>query len=377
MNGIYLDNSATTKILDSALDEYIKVSNDYYENPSSLHSAGYEAEKIITRARKIVGKSLGAKNDSEIIFTSGGTESDNIAILGVARALNKQGKHIITSKIEHHAVLDCCKYLESIGYDVTYLDVNSDGVIDMNQLASCVRDDTILISIMCVNNEVGAIQPINEIRKYAKNAVIHTDAVQAYSKIDLSTIDADLISVSAHKIFGPKGTGALYIKKGTKIKNISFGGGQEFEIRSGTLNTPAIASFSKAVEFIQDNFQQNNKKLNELSVYFKEKLSENIDNIKFNGNQDGGIINVSFTGIRGEVLLHYLEGKNIFVSTGSACNAKSTKISYVLESMNIPRDIAEGAIRISLSVFNTFDEIDYAVKSIAEGVEFLRKFKRR
>lgn len=376
MKEIYFDNSATTKISEEALKEYTACSIDYYANPSALHKAGFSAEKQVEKARKIIMKAFGAKSEKEIIFTSGGTEGDNIAIFGAVSAKSKLGKHIITSKIEHHAVLDCFKYLETQGFEVTYIDVDSSGYIDLKQIENSVREDTILISIMTVNNEVGSIQPINEIRKKAKNATIHTDAVQAFGKIDLSKIDADLITVSAHKAHGPKGIGALYIKNGTKFKTTVFGGGQEFGIRSGTLNVPAISSFGVAVNQLLENFDDNNKYINELQKYLIERLNE-IDGIKINSVDHGNIVNVSFCGIRGEVLLHYLEDKNIYVSTGSACNAKSTKISYVLEAMNIDRKYAEGAIRISLSKFNTKEEIDIVINEIKTGVTFLRKFKRR
>lgn len=376
MKEIYFDNSATTKISEEALKEYTACSIDYYANPSALHKAGFSAEKQVEKARKIIMKAFGAKSEKEVIFTSGGTEGDNIAIFGAVSAKSKLGKHIITSKIEHHAVLDCFKYLETQGFEVTYIDVDSSGYVDLKQIENAVREDTILISIMTVNNEVGSIQPINEIRKIAKNATIHTDAVQAFGKIDLSKIDADLITVSAHKAHGPKGIGALYIKNGTKFKTTVFGGGQEFGIRSGTLNVPAISSFGVAVSQLLENFYDNNKYINELQKYLIERLNE-IDDIKINSVDHGNIVNASFCGIRGEVLLHYLEDKNIYVSTGSACNAKSTKISYVLEAMNIDRKYAEGAIRISLSKFNTKEEIDIVINEIKTGVTFLRKFKRR
>ena len=371
-----MDNSATTKISDEALKEYTDCSIDFYANPSALHKAGFSAEKQVEKARKIIMKAFGAKNEKEIIFTSGGTEGDNLAIFGTVNAKCKIGKHLITSKIEHHAVLDCFKYLETQGYEVTYIDVDSYGYIDVEQLEKAVREDTILISIMTVNNEVGSVQPVNEIRKIAKNATIHTDAVQAFGKIDLSKIDADLITVSAHKAHGPKGIGALYVKNGTKIKNTVFGGGQEFGLRSGTLNVPAISSFGVAVNQLLEKFDENNSYINELQSYLIERLNE-IEDIKINTKDKGNIVNVSFNGIRGEVLLHYLEDKNIYVSTGSACNAKSTKISYVLEAMNIDRCYAEGAVRISLSKDNNKEEIDILIDEIKSGVAFLRKFKRR
>ena len=272
MNEIYFDNSATTKISEIALNKYIETSNLFYANPASLHKAGFLAEKEVDKARKILMKALGGKNEKEIIFTSGGTESDNLAILGTAMARSKSGKHLITSKIEHHAVLDCFKYLETQGFEVTYIDVDEKGIINFEQLKNAVRDDTILISIMTLNNEVGSIQPINSLRSIAKNATIHTDAVQAFGKIDLSSLDVDLISVSAHKVHGPKGVGALYIKSGTKIKNTVFGGGQEWNMRSGTLNVPAICAFGVAVDDIITNFDNYNQYINDLGQYFISEL---------------------------------------------------------------------------------------------------------
>lgn len=376
MNEIYLDNSATTKISENALKKYISCSEKFYANPSSLHKAGFNAEKEVEVARKVLMKALGAKEDKEIIFTSGGTECDNIAILGTVLARSREGKHLITSKTEHHAVLDCFKFLETQGYEVTYLSVDNSGVIVLEELKASVRDDTILVSIMTMNNETGTVQPINEIKKHIKNATLHTDAVQAFGKLDLSSLEADLISVSAHKVHGPKGVGALYIKKGTKIKNTVYGGGQEWNMRSGTLNVPGICAFGTAVDELLTNFDENNNYLCHLYDYFINKLSD-IEDVVINSSHRGNIINVSFVGIRGEVLLHYLEDKNIYISTGSACNAKSTKISYVLDAMNIDKNVAEGAVRISLSKYNTTEEIDYAVEEIKKGVQFLRKFKRR
>lgn len=376
MKEIYFDNSATTKISEDALNKYIEISKLQYANPSSLHKAGFLAEKEVENARKILLKAFGTKNEKEIIFTSGGTESDNIAIFGTVLARSREGKHIITSKTEHHAVLDCFTFLENRGYDVTYLDVDKQGVISIEQLKNAVRDDTVLISIMAMNNETGAVQPISKVKEYAKNATVHTDAVQAFGKMDLSQLNADLISVSAHKIHGPKGVGALYIKSGTKIKNTVFGGGQEWNLRSGTLNVPGICAFGSAVEELLENFDADNKIYQDLYEYFINRIKE-IDDVVINSSHKGNIINVSFKGIRGEVLLHYLEEKNIFISTGSACNAKSTKISYVLDAMNIDKITAEGAVRISFSKDNTFEEIDIAVNEIKNGVAFLRKFKRR
>ncbi len=376
LSRIYFDNSATTKIYPEALKEYVVASENCFENPSSLHSGGLAAEKSLDAARKIIADSFYASPE-EIVFTSGGTESDNIAILGAAFARERIGKHLITSKIEHHAVLNTFEFLESRGFEVTYIDADKNGIIDLNQLENSVRDDTTLISIMLMNNETGTVQPVEKIRSISKNAYIHTDAVQAYGKIDLKTLDVDMISVSSHKIHGPKGVGALYIKRGTKINNVIFGGGQEYNLRSGTQNTPAIIAFAKAVEIMIHNKTKDMNQINSIVEYFKNELSDNIPDIVFNGQTSSNIVNVSFKGIRGEVLMHFLAEKGIYVSTGSACNSKSTKISYVLDAMKIDREIAEGAVRFSFSYDNTFEEINFAIEQIKNGVEFLRRFRRR
>lgn len=376
MNTIYFDNSATTKPYQEVIDVVCKTMLESYANPSALHYAGINSERLITEARKIISNTLGCKSD-ELIFTSGGTEADNIAILGAAYAYSRKGKHIITSKIEHHAVLDCFKHLETVGFEVTYIGVEKNGVINFEELKNAVRDDTILISVMLANNETGVYQPVDKIRAISKNAIIHTDAVQAYGKYDFSNLDVDLISVSGHKIHASKGIGALAIKNETKLNKISFGGGQERGIRSGTYNTEAIVGFGMAAQIAYGQLEENISYLKELCSYFKAKVSESISDVSFNGDDSVNVVSVAFVGVRGEVLLHSLEERGIYVSTGSACNSKSTKISYVLKEMGISPAIAESTIRISFSAFNTKDEIDCAVQEISKAVEFLRKFTRR
>lgn len=376
LNTVYFDNSATTKPYDEVVEVVNEIMTNSYANPSALHSAGINAERLINNARGIVALSLGCKAD-ELIFTSGGTEADNLAILGVAGAYSRKGKHLITSKIEHHAVLDCFKYLETVGFEVTYINAGIDGIIDFEELRNSVRDDTILISIMLANNETGVFQPVDKIRSISRNAVIHTDAVQAYGKYDFTGLDVDLISVSGHKIHAPKGIGALVVKNKTRLNQITFGGGQEKGIRSGTYNTEGIVGLAKAAEITYNNLNDNILYLSDLSSYFKKLIVENIPDVFFNGNGGVNVVSVAFKGIRGEVLLHTLEEKGIYVSTGSACNSKSTKISYVLKEMGIAPAIAESTIRVSFSSFNTKEEIDYAVKEISDAVTFLRKFTRR
>ncbi len=375
MKTIYFDNSATTKIHSEALEKYIEISKNMYENSAALHLGGINAEREIEKSRKIIADSFGAKTD-EIVFTSGGTESDNMAILGVAYANKRIGKHIITSSIEHHAVLHTCQHLENEGFDVTYIKPDKNGKIDPIDVKNAIRNDTILVSIMTANNETGVFQPINEIKALCENITLHTDAVQAYGKIDMRKINADIISVSAHKIHGPKGIGALYVKKGTKIKPIIFGGNQDGLLHSGTMNTPAISAFGVAVSILENKLYENIEYLKSLRSYMIDKL-KTIENVMINGQDSVNVISVSFKDIRGEVLLHKLESENIYVSTGSACNSKSTDISYVISSMNVPNSYAQGTIRISFSEFNTKEEIDYAFDKISESVNLLRRFKRR
>ena len=375
MGNIYFDNSATTKIYRAALEKYVEVSENLYENSSALHIGGINAEREIEKSRRIVARSFGASTD-EIIFTSGGTEGDNMAILGVAYANSRKGKHIITSSIEHHAVLHTCQHLEKEGFEVTYIKPQKDGKIDPLDVEQAIRHDTILISVMSANNETGVFQPINEIKALCGDIILHTDAVQAYGKMNFSDINADLITVSAHKVHGPKGVGALYVKKGTKINPVIFGGNQDGILHSGTMNTPAISSFAKAVEIFNANLEKNIVYLKSLRSYMIEKLNS-IDDILINGYDAVNVVNVSFKGVRGEVLLHSLESEGIYVSTGSACNSKSTDISYVISSMGVPREFAEGTIRISFSEFNTKEEIDFTVEKIENILNLLRRFKRR
>lgn len=374
---IYLDNSATTKAYKQVTDEYVKINEECFFNPSALYTAAIDAEKTVENARKRVSLLMGKKRDN-IYFTSGGTESDNIAVLGAALAYKKKGNHIITTTIEHKAVLKSCEFLQNLGFEVTYIGTDEYGVVDLEALENAITDKTVLISVMLVNNETGVIQPINKIKDLAGNIIVHTDAVQAFGKVSLKDINADLISVSSHKIHGPKGVGALYISDDAKVTTTVLGGGQEKGIRSGTLNVPAISGFGIACEIADDNFEANREYLKNLRDYCAKLLVENIDNVVINGNSSPvNIISASFEGVRGEVLLHTLETKEIYLSTGSACNSKNTKTSYVIDALGLDRKYAEGTVRISLSVLNTKEEIDIAVNEIKNAVIFLRKFKRR
>lgn len=374
---IYLDNAATTKPSCAALKEYVRVSEEAYGNPNALHGLGLKAEKVVENARRHTAKALSCGAE-EIKFTSGGTESDNLAILGAVSALKHKGKHIITFGMEHHAVLHSFSHLESIGYDVTYIPSKPNGEADLEAFQKAVRPDTVFVSLMAVNNETGVVQPVFDIKKYAPNAVVHTDCVQAFGKIPLNPDDlnVDLMSFSGHKIHAVKGVGALYVRKGVKINPITFGGDQE-GIRSGTLNTAGIAAFGVEAENIAQNGKEIFAGLKEKRDYLEKALKEEIPDVVINGENAVHIVNAGFDGVRGEVLLHALENAGIYVSTGSACTSKATKISHVLESMGVKQGVAQGSVRLSLSTETTFEELDIAVSEIKKQVAFLKKFKRR
>jgi len=383
---IYLDNSATTRQYDQVTAEMVRVMENDYGNPSSLHRLGLSAEKLIRKARKEIARSIGV-NEDEIFITSGGTEADNAAILGTAYSRRRSGNKIITSKIEHPAVLESCKRLERDGYKVVYLDVDKDGVVLLNQLKEEIDHETILISIMHVNNEIGSIQPIEEIYKIKEewnksnnsDILLHVDAVQSYGKLNLSGLHAELISLSAHKVHGPKGIGALYIKKGVRLDPIILGGGQEKGQRSGTENVPAIVGFGIAASKINTDQGKASRKIKSMKENLIYRISNEINNIKINGNYiDMGmtspsIINISFLGVRGEVLLHSLEQEGIYVSTGSACSSNKKGQSHVLLEIGLNNIEIEGAIRFSISEFNTQDEIDYTVDKLVTIISKMRK----
>lgn len=382
----YLDNSSTTRPRDTVIDEMNTILREDYGNPSSLHRMGLDVEKKIKKSRNIIAEYLNVRSD-EIYFTSGGTESNNIAIQGIIDKYSKKGKHIVTSKVEHSSVLNIFKYYESKGYDVTYLDVDDKGIINIKQLEESIREDTILISIMMVNNEVGTIQPINEIKdiinKKNKNIKLHVDGVQAFSKLEfnLKSLDIDSFSFSGHKIHGPKGIGCLYMKKELNLSSIIYGGNQEKGIRSGTENTPGIIGLGKAVEVLNEKGKVERKNINNLKKYFIENVSNKINDIKINSYKDGKcvshIVNISFLGVRGEVLLHFLENDNIFVSTGSACSSKNNTGSHVLNAMGLTKDEIQGAIRFSFSFYNTKEQIDYVIEKLVERVEEIRNITMR
>ena len=381
MNTVYFDNSATTKPLKEVIDEVQECMEFYYANPSSSHRLGIEAERKIKLAREKVSRLIGSL-PKEIIFTSGGSESNNTAIRGVLLS----GDHIISSKIEHPSVIKALKSLEEIGFDVTYLDVDKNGIINLDELSSSLKANTKLVTIMHANNEIGSIQPIEKIvkvvKEYSKRIKIHIDAVQSAGKlsIDVRKTDIDMISLSAHKIHGPKGVGGLFIKNGLNIKPLIIGGGQEMDLRSGTENVPGISGFGVASEIMSSDMEHKTELVDNIKRHFIKRLSE-IDAILINSPCDnqhiGNILSVSFDGVRGEVLLHYLEDYSIFVSTGSACSAKKTSSkNYVLPSIGLKECNVEGTIRFSFSCLNTVDEVDYTIEILKKALTFLRRIKK-
>ena len=368
---IYIDNSATTEPYKEVRESMMDMLQNHWGNPSSLYPMGLDAELKVREARENVSNVFGK---GETIFTSSGTESDNTAIFGAAYKNRHVGKEIITSTVEHPAVLNAVKRLETMGYTVKYVGVDENCNLNMDQLESLITDKTALISIMLVNNETGSIQPINRINKMKKNALLHVDAVQAMGKIDLRTIDADLISVSGHKIHGPKGIGALYINQNVNIPPYIYGGGQENGMRSGTENTPGIVGFGKASEIMMSDFEGRVEKIRKAKNRLLKGL-ENIEDIRINSPKDSSpsVLNISFMGTRGEVILHTIEQDGIMISTGSACSAGKSGGSHVLKAMGLNDKEIEGACRFSFSEFNTEEEMDFAAEKIAAAVKRFRK----
>lgn len=376
---VYLDNAATTYVSSEVLNEMMPCFNAIYGNANSIHGFGRDAAAIVDRARDRIAAAINAKSANEIYFTSGGTEADNWAIKGLAHANANKGKHIITSAIEHHAVLDACAALEKEGFTVTYLPVDSTGLVSITELLRAIRKDTILISIMAVNNEVGTIQNIKTIAKTAhENGILfHTDAVQALGalRLDVQDMEIDALSVSAHKIYGPKGVGALYVKNGVRIENLIDGGSQERGKRGGTLNVPGIAGFGKAAEIAVRDLVINQQKLRSIREYFLSKLRENVEYIHINGHPHQkiqGTVSVSFEMIEGESLLMLLDLDGVAVSTASACTSNSLLPSHVLKAMGIEDELAQGTIRFSFGKNTSKADIDYALEVLTNAVKKLR-----
>lgn len=379
MKQVYLDYSATTPVKDQVLEEMIPYYKEHFGNPSSLYTIAQESKQALTNARNNVAKLINAQ-PTEIFFTAGGTEADNWALEGVLDAKKNPKGHIITSAIEHHAIIHTCQYLEKKGYEITYVDVDKEGRVNPKDVESVIKDNTVLISIMMVNNEIGTIQPIKEIAQIAKKHRItfHTDAVQALGNvpIDVKDLGVDLMSLSAHKIYGPKGVGALYIRRGTGISNILHGGAQENKKRAGTENLPGIIGFGKAAELAYDNLDAHIKKITELRNYLIEQITSKIEDTSVNGSMEyrhPGNANITFKYIEGESILLLLDMKGISVSTGSACSSASLMPSHVLAALGIPVEVIHGTIRMSVGDFTTKEDIDYVVDSLIEIVDKLRK----
>ncbi|HCO28005.1 MAG TPA: cysteine desulfurase NifS [Lachnospiraceae bacterium] len=377
----YLDNAATTFVFPEVKDLMGKVMEEDFGNPSSLHKKGVKAEQYIKEAKETIAKFLKVE-PKEIVFTSGGTESNNMALIGSAYANQRRGKHIITTRIEHASVYEPLMHLEKEGFQITYLPVDEHGIVKIDALKEALTDETILVSIMYVNNEIGSIQPIEEIGKiiksYREDILFHVDAIQAYGKLKIYPKRAkiDLLSVSGHKIHGPKGSGFLYIKDKTKIQPILFGGGQQKGMRSGTENVPAIAGLSLASKLMYENHEEKIEKLNILKERFIKGVSE-IENVTNNSGEAPHIISISFPGVRSEVLLHALEEKGVYVSSGSACSSNHPAISGTLKAIGLDKNHWESTLRFSLSIFTTEEEVDFAIQCLKELVPVLRRFTRR
>ena len=372
---VYLDNGATTQVAKEVYNEIILYFSEKFGNASSLHQFGQEALHALENSRKTIAKAINAE-PREIIFTSGGTESDNLALFGAAYANKDKGKHIITTKIEHHATEKSCEALEKQGFSITYLDVDEEGYVDPESIRKAITEETILVSIIHGNNEIGTIQPIAEIGKICaqKNILFHIDAVQSFTKvpIDVKAMNIDLASFSSHKIHGPKGVGALYIKRGTNITPRSFGGTQEFCKRAGTENIPGIVGFAKAATMIT---QEDIHKMTKLRDKLIKSLLK-IPNSRLNGPTENRLcnnVNIAFNFVEGEAMLVYLDMEGIAVSTGSACSSKDLKPSHVLIAIGLKPEVAHGSIRITLSKYTTDEEIEYTIKKVKEVVEKLRK----
>jgi len=380
MKKIYLDHNATTPLDPMVLEAMLPYYRDVFGNASSIHEFGRLARKGVDEARAKVASLLGAKDVDEIVFTGSGTESDNFAIKGAADNLKTKGNHIITSSIEHHAVLNTCKFLEQNGYKVTYLKTDKFGIVDLNELKDSITDKTILISIMYANNEIGTIEPISDIAKIAKDKGIlfHTDAVQAAGKVPInaSKLGANLISISAHKFYGPKGTGALFIKKGVKLAKLLHGGHHEKNRRGGTENVAGIVGLGKAAELASKNMAVEQTRIKALRDKLHKGIMENIKHTYLNGHPENRLyntVNISFEYLEGESIILNLDMEGIGVSTGSACTSGSLEPSHVLTSMGLGAVRAQGSIRFSLGKDNTEEDIDYVIKALPPIIDRLRK----
>ena len=381
---VYLDNSATTRVSSDVAQLVCKIMTEDYGNPSSMHNKGVEAEKYIKQAKETFARILKV-NEKEIFFTSGGTESDNLAIIGAALAAKRRGRHIITTVIEHPAVLESFAYLEKQGFEATYLPVNEHGQVEPETLKSALREDTVLVSIMYVNNEIGAVEPVAElgeiIKEYNREILFHVDAVQAFGKFRIYPYKAniDMLTISSHKIHGPKGVGAVFIKEKTKIQPIAFGGGQQKGMRSGTENVPGIAGMALAASEMYEKFDEDVKRLYELKEFFVGQI-EQIEGTVVNGlkgeQSAPHVVSVSFEGIaKSEVLLHALEDKGIYVSSGSACASNKPALSGTLQAIGVKRELLTATLRFSFSIYTTKEELEYTITALKELLPVLRKYR--
>ena len=375
---IYLDNAATTKTAPEVVEAMLPYFTEHFGNPSSVYGFAAANKEVITRQREIIADTLGAKSN-EIYFTAGGSESDNWALIATAEAYASKGKHLITSKIEHHAILHTCEYLEKKGFEVTYLDVDEHGIVDLEQLKSAIREDTILISIMYANNEIGTIQPIREIGAIAHEhgILFHTDAVQAFGQVPINVDEdqIDMLSASGHKLNGPKGIGCLYIRKGLKLRSLIHGGAQERKRRAGTENVPAIVGYGVAAQRAAQSMEERTERERQVRDYMIEKIEKEIPYCRLNGHRTLRLpnnVNFSFRFIEGESLLIMLDMEGICASSGSACTSGSLDPSHVLLAIGLPHEIAHGSLRLTLSEENTEEEMDFVAESIKEIVARLR-----
>lgn len=375
---IYLDNAATTKVRKEVLDEMLPYFSEYFTNPSSIYSPSRMVSKKVEEARSVIASTIGASKD-EIYFTSGGSESDNWAIKKIMIGRMNKGKHLITTKVEHHAILESAKYLEDLGFEVTYLNVDKDGLISLEELENAIRPDTIMVSVMAANNEIGTVMPLKEIGEICKKhgVIFHTDAVQAYGneKIDVNEMNIDLMSTSAHKIEGPKGIGFLYVRKGVMIKPLINGGSQEKGKRAGTTNAASIVGFAKAALIKFNEMEENNKYVLSLREHLIDRVLNEIPYSILNGSRDKRLANnanFSFRFIEGEGMLLKLDAKGICASSGSACTSGSLDPSHVLLAIGLPHEIAHGSLRITLNHSNTLEEVDYTVDTLKEIISDLR-----
>lgn len=381
----YFDNSATTKVFDSAKEVVIEAMSVDYGNAAAKHMKGVNAENIIKNAKTEIAKSLKVQ-EKEILFTSGGTESNNMALIGTALANKRAGMHLITTAVEHPSIYNTMVYLEELGFEVTYLKVNEYGLISLEELKQAVREDTILVSVMYVNNEIGAVEPVEAISKCVKarnpKTLFHVDAIQAYGKFEIrpKRQGIDLLSVSGHKIHGPKGVGFLYIDEKVKIRPLLFGGGQQKGLRSGTENVPGCAGLAAAVKEIYEDHEEKKEALYHLRERLIAGLKE-MDGITINGYEDRRnapqIVSAGFDGVRSEVMLHVLEDKGIYVSSGSACSSNHPGVSGTLKGIGVKKELLDSVLRFSFGVFNTEEEVDYCIEVLKEVLPLLRRYRAK